>query len=269
VLDPSTDDLLSAYGKLQDHSRRRTIALAGAAHELKTPLAIIGGYVELLLSEKLGPLTVRQRQVLDDTQLSCARLQHFVQDFLTYSAIETGKLTLRIEPGDLKGCLGEVYGMWGERFASKGVALYFPTTSEIPPVWFDYHKVQHVLSNLLENSLKFTPAAGSVWLTADAHIWERRSRQDQPVVVERRKAATATTNAVRVTVSDTGPGIPPEYQQEIFDDFFKPPHDQTGGTGLGLAIARRLVQAHGGKIWVESSVGTGSKFCFFLPLKPE
>ncbi len=89
-------------------------------------------------------------------------------------------------------------------------------------------------------------------------------------MVERRRQAANEANAVRVTVSDTGPGIAPEYHQEIFDDFVKlsPPSEEVGGMGLGLAIARRLVLAHAGKIWVESELGSGSVFSFLLPLKP-
>lgn len=104
---------------------------------------------------------------------------------------------------------------------------------------------------------------------AEMYSWERRSRQEPSFGSERRKRAGVTPNAVRVKVSDTGPGIAPEYHQEIFDDFVKfPQQGETGpGAGLGLAIAKRLVLAHNGKIWVESELGRGSVFSFLLPLK--
>lgn len=262
-------ELLSAFERLQEESRRRTVALGMAAHQLKTPLAIIAGYVELLLTKKAGPLNDRQRQILEESRFNCTRLQQFIQDFLSYSALEAGRLTMKFDVGDLNACLSELYSYWLSPYQKKGVALYFPAQKKVSLFAFDYDKVQHVVSNLLENSLKFTPAGGTVWLTAGPYVWERRSRQEPESLVERRRQATAVANAVRVTVSDTGPGIAPEYHLEVFDDFVKlsPPSEEAGGMGLGLAIARRLVLAHGGKIWVESESGSGSAFSFLLPLK--
>ncbi|HZO99195.1 MAG TPA: HAMP domain-containing sensor histidine kinase [Terriglobia bacterium] len=263
---PPCKKLISAYLSLHEESSTR---LASAVHELKTPLAIITGYIEVLLSEKVGPLMERQRQVLEDTKANCARLQRFIQDFLAYSALEAGNINMTFEQGDLNACLSEVFGYWLARFRERGVALYFPINVKLKPFVFDYHKVQQIVSNLLENAVKCTPVGGTVWLTAEPYIWERRRAQG-PAPKERRKKIQSIPNAVRVMVADTGPGIAPEYQQEIFGDFFRVPqkHNSTRGTGLGLAIARRLVQAHNGKIWVESEVGVGSKFSFLLPLKP-
>jgi signal transduction histidine kinase len=262
-------ELLSAFQQLEERSRRRTVALGTAAHQLKTPLAIIAGYVELLLTKKAGPLNERQRQILEESRFNCARLQQFIQDFLSYSALETGHLTMKLEVGDLNACLNELYTYWLSPYQKKGVALYF-LAQKLPLFPFDCDKVQHVVPNLLENSLKFTPPGGTVWLTAEPYVWERRTHQESRSSGERRSKAANVTNAARVTVSDTGPGIAPEYHQEIFDDFVKvsPQSEEAGGMGLGLAIARRLVLAHAGKIWVESDPGSGSTFCFLLPLKP-
>ncbi len=262
-------DLLEAYGRREEETRRRTVALATVAHELKTPLSIITGYLELLLSERAGSLNDRQRQILVDTQSNCLRLQNFTKDFLACSAMEAGKITMKYECGDLNACLSEVCGFWLERFFAKGVALYFPINSKLDPFEFDAYKVQQVVSNLLDNALKFTALKGTVWVTAEPYVWERRGRQDSPLTRERRRLATPVVNAMRITVADTGPGISPEYHQEIFYDFFKVPDqaEHSAGTGLGLAIARRLIQAHGGKIWVESELGAGSRFSFLLPLK--
>lgn len=264
-------ELLQANGKLQEETHRRTIALATAAHRLKTPLAIISGYIEVLLSQKTGPLVERQLQILDDARENCERLQRFVQDFLTYSALETGSIAVKLDEGDIQACLIEAYELWLPRFQKKGVALYLASGSGIPPFKFDSFKVEEVVSNILDNSLKFTPLAGSVWLSAEPHFWQRRSRQDNWAFEERRGSVVSVPNSVQVTVADTGPGIEPEYHQEIFNDFFRiPRRDETAeGTGLGLAIARRLVQAHGGKIWVESEPGAGCKVTFLLPFEPE
>ncbi len=263
------EDLLEAYGRQEREIGQRTMALARMAHELKTPLAIIVGYVELLLSQKAGALSARQRQILEDCQSNCARLDKFVQDYLAYSALEAGKIRMKLQRGDLNACLSEVCSYWQGRFHAKGVALYLPISPKLEAFEFEYHKVQQVVSNLLDNSLKFISPGGTVWLTAEPYRWERRTRQGPPLTPERRQEATPAPNAVRVTVADTGPGIAPEYHQEIFDDFFKVPdqEDQSGGSGLGLAIARRLVHVHGGKIWVESEPGAGAKFSFLLPLQ--
>lgn len=264
------DDLLRAYHSLREDNRRRTVALASAAHELKTPLAIMAGYLELLLSNKLGTLTPRQFKVLSAMWDSSSRLQQFIQDFLTYSAIETGNLSIQSTTGNLNQCLSELYDLWLARFQSKGVALYFPLATSIPEFSFDSPKVQRVVSNLLDNAYLSTPAGGSVWLTAELYFWERRTRDAGSTQKERRSRNVAQPNSVRVSVSDTGPGLAPEFHQEIFDDFvsLRKPADHNHGTGLGLAIARRLVTAQQGKIWVESQPGSGCRFCFLLPLTP-
>jgi signal transduction histidine kinase len=203
-------------------------------------------------------------------QASAARLEHFIQDFLTFSVLETGELKMKFETGDMNACLSEVAGYWSPRFQEKGIALYFLANDKLQPFVFDSAKVQRVLSNLLENAAKFTPAGGSVWLHAEPHMWERRSALTPALPHDRRKQKIDVPNAVKVSISDTGPGIAPEFHQEVFDDFFRLPTTsaQTDGMGLGLAIARRLVQAFGGKIWVESELGTGSKFSFLIPLRP-
>jgi len=259
------EDLLRAYMGLQEQNQRSTVALASAAHELKTPLAVMSGYLEMLLKEQLGPLNDSQRQVLQAMQSSGARLQSFIQDFLTLSALWTGKLTVNLQPGDLNAALAEIAAIWLARFQEKEIALYFPANQTLPQFAFDYHKAQRVVSNLLENSYAWTPPGGTVWLTAEPHFWERRLHQaSRQNLEERREQGISEVNAVCISVSDTGPGIAPEFHQEIFDDFFS--LQPSTGTGLGLAIARRLVQAHHGKIWVESELGAGSKFCFLLPL---
>jgi signal transduction histidine kinase len=270
-LAPETDPakLAAEYAKLRERYTRTTNALASAAHDLKTPLAILNGYIELLRGEKLGTLNDRQREVLSDMHSSGHRLQHFIQDFLTFSVLETGEIKLHYEVGDLNACMSEVCRMWSQRFQEKGLALYFLANDKLKEFSFDSAKVQRIVSNLLENASKYTPSGGTVWLHAEPHMWERRS-VIKSSNVERRRLPLSTPNAVKLSVADTGPGIPAEYQMEIFDDFFRLPHHETqsDGMGLGLAIARRLVNTMGGKIWVESESGGGAKFSFLLPLKP-
>ena len=265
---PSPENLLQEYKALRERYQRTTNALASAAHDLKTPLSILNGYVELLHSEKLGPISDRQREVLQDMQSSGKRLQQFIQDFLTYSALETGGLRMHFESGNINDCLSEMCRMWSNRFQERGLALYFLANDKLPVFPFDSPKLERVISNLLENSFKFTPSSGTVWLHAEPYMWERRAAA-QPSGAERRRQNVSHPNSVKVSVSDTGPGIPAEFHLEVFDDFFRLPGTEAKeGMGLGLAIARRLVIGMGGKIWVESDSGAGCKFSFLIPYKP-
>jgi signal transduction histidine kinase len=260
---------LQEYSQLRERFTRTTNALASAAHDLKTPLAILNGYVELLQSEKLGSLNERQREVLRDMRSNGQRLQRYIQDFLSFSVLETGQLKMRFEPGNINACLSEVCRLWSPRFQERGLALYFLANEKVFEFPFDAPKVERVISNLLENASKFTPSGGTVWLHAEPHMWDRRSVSKPPITQERRRKPLVQPNSVKISVSDTGPGVPPEYHLEIFDDFFRlPTNDRTEGMGLGLAIARRLVHGMGGKIWVESEAGAGCKFSFIVPMKP-
>ncbi len=244
-------------------------ALASAAHELKTPLAIMGGYLQLLLSEKLGPLSSRQIEVLNEMQANGLRLSNFIQNLLTYTSLKVDRFELNYEVGNIDDCIREIAEVWAQRFQDKAIAFYFLPNDKLEPFPFDYYKVQHIVSNLLDNAMKYTPPSGTVWLHVEPYFWERRTVQREPLV-ERRTQRIISPNCCRISVSDTGPGIAPEFQQEIFQEYFRlvPAGIRTEGYGLGLAIARRLVQSAGGKIWVESEPGSGSKFSFLILLNP-
>jgi signal transduction histidine kinase len=258
------------YTQLRERFLRTTNALASATHDLKTPLAILNGYVEVLQSEKLGAVNERQREMLRDMRSNGMRLQHFIQDFLSYSVLETGEMRMRYEPGNMNTCLSEVCRLWSPRFQERGLALYFLVNDKLPEFPFDAPKVERVISNLLENASKFTPAGGTVWLHAEPYMWERRTVSEPAAGSDRRRRDVTQPNSVKVSVSDTGTGISPEYHMEVFDDFFRVPQTekQTDGMGLGLPIARRLINNMGGKIWVESEAGAGCKFSFIIPLTP-
>jgi len=265
----SADEAARELEQLRDRFRKTADALASAAHDLKTPLAILNGYIDLLQSEKLGPLNDRQREVMGYMFLSGQRLQQFIQDFLTFSVLETGELRMQYVEGDMNACLSEVCRLWSNRFQERGLALYFLANDKLGTFPFDAPKIQRVISNLLENAYKYTPQGGTVWLHAEPHMWERRGVSKAAANADRRRQSTNVPNALKITVADTGPGIRPEFHLEIFDDFFRLPGSESAeGMGLGLAISRRLLQAMGGKIWVESEPGTGCKFSFLIPLKP-
>jgi len=271
-LPPLYRELLQSRGLLEQLVHERRLTIATLAHEIKNPLAIISGYVDLLLEQKAGPLTDRQHKILESAQNNCARLRKLTQDFLSYSALESGSKTFPVsfKLGDLNACVSEVSGYWMPKFLAKGVALFFKTNPQIERFKFDYYKIQQVIANLIENALKFTPEGGSVWITAEPHLWDRRRSPASNHHLERRREEMREPNAVRVSVADTGIGIPGEFHEEIFQDFFRIPREENEpyGAGLGLAISRRLVQLHGGKIWVEGELGTGSRFCFLLPFNP-
>jgi signal transduction histidine kinase len=257
-------NLLAAYLKLQEVNRQKTVFLASAAHELKTPLAVIKGYYDLLLTGSLGRLSEKQRDILEESKESCERLVRLVSMFLNYSALESGKLVLQLRENDLRDCLTEIGSRWSEAFQRKGVKLETHMDPSIPAFKFDYQKVQQVAFNLLDNALKHTSSGGTVTLRARPHFWERRVADVTPAE-ERRRFRLPRPNSVEVSVTDSGTGIAPEHHQEIFEDFMRVDKN-TSGMGLGLAIAKRLIQAHRGKIWVESEAQRGSTFAFLLPM---
>lgn len=257
-------NLLAAYLKLQEVNRQKTVFLASAAHELKTPLAVIKGYYDLLLSGSLGKLSDKQRDILEESKESCERLVRLVSMFLNYSALESGKLVLQLRENDLRDCLEELAKRWTDAFQRKGVRLESCVDPSIPTFRFDYQKVQQAAANLLDNALKHTPEGGVVTLRAAPHFWERRVATVK-ATEERRRFRLPRPNSAEVSVSDSGPGIAPEHHQEIFEDFVRADRN-TPGMGLGLAIAKRLIQAHRGKIWVESESPKGSRFSFLLPM---
>src|SRR5438128_928694 len=134
------------YSQLRERYLRTTNALASAAHDLKTPLAILNGYVELLQSEKLGDLNERQREVLRDMRSNGLRLQHYIQDFLSFSVLETGQLKMRFEPGNINACLSEVCRLWSPRFQERGLAMYFLANERVQEFAFDAPKIERIIS---------------------------------------------------------------------------------------------------------------------------
>jgi signal transduction histidine kinase len=240
--------------------------LATTAHDLRTPIAVVAGYVDLLLSQKLGHLSERQTDVLKEMSESIVRLQKFTDGFLSYY-VQAGA-DMNYGPNDLHRCVTEVFQIWAPQFTKQRVAQYVLLSDEIPTLTFDYYKVQHVVSNLLDNALKFTPPGGSVWIETQPHFWNRRLARVPWTEPDRRKHGTSKPNSARVTVSDTGPGIAPEFHQEVFDQFHQL-FVSGDGKGIGLTSAKRLIEKHRGKIWVESDIGQGSKFSFLLPYVPE
>jgi len=260
-------NLLAAYLRLQEVNRQKTVFLASAAHELKTPLAVMKGYYDLLLSGSLGKISEKQTEILRESKESCERLVRLVSMFLNYSALESGKLVLHLRENDLRDCIKDLDCRWQDAFQRAKVRLNLKIHEDLPIFKFDYQKVQQCIFNLIDNALKHTPAGGEVTLMAQPHFWERRVNEAIPAD-ERRRGAGQKANAVMVSVADTGTGIAAEFHQEIFEEFVRV-DPSSSGMGLGLAITKRLIQAHRGKVWVDSEIGRGSSFSFLLPIHVE
>jgi signal transduction histidine kinase len=260
-------NLLAAYLRLQEVNRQKTVFLGSAAHELKTPLAVMKGYYDLLLSGSLGKLGERQREILQESKESCDRLVRLVSMFLNYSALESGKLVLQLRENDLRDCVKDLACRWQEAFQRANVRLDTRINPDVPSFKFDYQKVQQCIANLLDNALKHTPDGGCVTLIAEPHFWERRVTDAAPPR-ERRRQGAGRANSVLISISDTGNGIAAEFHQEIFEEFVRV-DPLSSGMGLGLAITKRLIQAHRGKVWVDSEMGRGSSFSFLLPINAE
>jgi len=241
--------------------------LVSAAHEFKTPLVVMLGYTDLLRSGHLGPVNQKQKQVLGEIQEGAQRLQKLIQDLLLLQELKAGHgVAENLESADVNEHVREIFNFWSATARQKPVKYQLQPAAGNPRVRIEPLKLQHIVSNLIENALKHTPAHGMIVVSVTPCFWERRKAQIEFLFNMERKESRKVENAVRIDVTDSGPGIPAEHHDDIFGDFVQLPGSSARGTGLGLAIARRLVEAHGGMIWVESEPGKGSKFSLLLSL---
>jgi len=219
--------------------------LASMSHELRTPLNAIMGFSSLLEEESAGPLNSDQKRYVQHVARAAQHLLDLINDVLDLSRIEAGRIELRRENFRLGDAVHEVISTLRQLAMVKSIALAAEETAHLLDA--DRIRVKQILYNLLSNAIKFTPAGGRVDLTV-----------------------TAEDEILTVAVADTGIGIPFEEQAAIFEKFHQVETESPAaqqGTGLGLAIARRLVEQHGGRIWVESRPGHGSRFAFTLPCR--
>ena len=233
--------------QLEAASRHKSEFLANMSHELRTPLNAVIGFSEVLLQRMFGALNDKQDEYLKDIYASGQHLLSLINDILDLSKIEAGRMELAPAPFHLPSALENAVTLVRERAARHGIALHLDLDPRLGELVGDERKVKQVLLNLLSNAVKFTPEGGRISLKA--------SRRD---------------GAVEVAVTDTGIGIAPEDQAAIFEEFRQVGSDDARkqeGTGLGLTLAKKFVELHGGRIWVESKLGTGSTFTFTLPLR--
>jgi len=217
------------------------------SHELRTPLNAIIGFSEALLEQMFGPVNPKQMEYLNDVLGSGKHLLTLINDILDLSKIEAGRMDLDVDRFSLVEALNNGITMIRERASRHAIKVTLDVAPDLDLIEADPRKVKQVLFNLLSNAVKFTSDGGRVEVTA------RRANGDAVIAVR-----------------DTGIGSAPEDQSRIFEEFQQARRQSERsreGTGLGLALAKRFVELHGGRIWVESAVGKGSTFTFTLPLR--
>jgi signal transduction histidine kinase len=233
--------------QLEVASRHKSEFLANMSHELRTPLNAIIGFTDVMLQEMFGALNEKQKEYLEDVRGSGTHLLTLINDILDLSKIEAGRVELELSDFSFAEAIDNALTLVRERAARHGITLAADVSPDVGRVTADERKVKQIVVNLLSNAVKFTPEGGWVGITASCH-----------------------DDHVEVAVRDTGIGIAPEDQDRVFEEFQqvgKDPDRSREGTGLGLTLAKRFVELHGGRIWVESQVGKGSTFTFTIPVR--
>jgi signal transduction histidine kinase len=243
------------FNEIQDKSRQLAEAskhksqfLANMSHELRTPMNAILGYTELIMDNIYGEPTEKMRGVLTRVQSNGKHLLGLINDVLDLSKIEAGQLSLSLADYSVKDIVHSVFSSVESLAKNKKLALNIELPQKLPVAHGDERRLTQVLLNLVGNSIKFTDK-GEVTIKAEA-----------------------ANGSFTIAVRDTGPGIAEEDQRKIFEEFQQADSSTTkekGGTGLGLAISKRIVEMHGGRLWVDSSLGHGSTFSFNIPLNVE
>jgi GAF domain-containing protein/CheY-like chemotaxis protein len=238
--------LENANARLQELDRLKSQFLAHVSHELRTPLNSIIGFSEVLLDGLVGQLTPEQLECTENILTSGEHLRALINDILDLSKIEAGRMTLDMKTIDVKEWLEGVQKTVAPLIEQKSQTLVTDLAEDLPQLVADPFRVKQVLINLLSNANKFTPERGRITLSCHK----------------------ADPDTLIFSVADTGTGIKPEEQDIIFEEFRQSGTSagETEGTGLGLAISKRLVEMHGGRIWVDSEYGAGSTFSFLLPI---
>ena len=243
-----TRELSEALKQLEIVNRHKSEFLANMSHELRTPLNAILGYTELIVDRIYGEVPDKILEVLERVEQNGRHLLGLINDVLDLSKIEAGRLTLTLNDYSIQDLVHTVFTSVESLASEKNLVLNFNVSPELPIGKGDEQRIAQVFLNLVGNAIKFT--------------------DEGEVKVE----VTASDGAFLVSVSDTGPGLSEADQVRIFEEFHQVDGSSTrkeGGTGLGLSIAKKIVEMHGGRIWVESTPGKGSTFNFTLPVRVE
>jgi signal transduction histidine kinase len=252
-------DLATAFNSMAESLSRneqtRRNMVADIAHELRTPLTVIQGNLEAILDGVIPPTRETVASIHEESMV----LARLIADLRELSLAEAGQLELRRSPTDLADLVRKVVARNQLEASEKGIALSIDAEGEFPTVAIDEQRISQVVNNLLSNALRHTGRGGKVMVSANTNGNPLGDQSGREIA------------AVTVTVTDTGSGIPVEDLPFVFDRFYRPDKSRSrssGGSGIGLAIVKQLVEAHGGKTWVESAPGEGSKFYFTIPWKP-
>lgn len=240
-----TAELQEALRKLSELSQMKANFVANISHELRTPLTHVKGYLELLATGTLGPLSEEQANALQVSQHATGRLESLIDNLILFSLAARGEMTLRLAPVDMNKVAHQIINYSRPKAQDRKVALIFETNPDIPLVQADEEKLSWAILQLIDNAIKFTPTGGQVSL-----LLEKES-----------------DTLVAIKVTDTGIGIPVNRLDEVFEPFHQLDASSTrryGGTGLGLALVKEIVSAHGSMIEVNSEEGRGSTFSFSL-----
>ena len=241
-------DLAAANAELRRLDELKSNFVAVAAHELRSPLAVIQGYVEMLADEDVGPLSEGQRVYLGAIQKSTQRLLHITSSLLDVTRIEAGRMDLVLQPTDLPALVWAAAAEFQTQLTAKRQCLTLHHAPALPPALCDPTRASQIVGNLVSNAIKYTPEQGHIRIAVQA---------------------AAEEGFLQVSVADDGIGIASGDQDKLFDRFFRAASAAqigVGGTGLGLYITRSLVELHGGRIWVSSEPGTGSTFYVTFPI---
>jgi signal transduction histidine kinase len=242
------DEIQDKSRQLEEASKHKSQFLANMSHELRTPLNAILGYTELILDNLYGDTPDKMREVLDRIQRNGKHLLGLINDVLDLSKIEAGQLMLALGDYSLKDVVHSVCSAVEPLAKEKRLAFKVELAPNLPAGHGDERRLTQVLLNLVGNAIKFTDK-GEIAIKA-----------------------AAQNGAFTIAVRDSGPGIAEADRTKIFEEFQQADSSITrkkGGTGLGLSISKRIIELHGGRIWVESEVGRGSTFSFSLPITVE
>jgi len=232
----------SMAASLDNSEQARRHLLADITHDLRTPLSVIEGTVDAMLDGVYQPNSDNLGSIKEET----AVLTRLVADLRDLSLAEAGQLKLELEPTNLVELVQRGVAQAEVIARKKNISLRMDIVKGLPQIEVDGRRIEQVVANLLTNALNYTPSGGTVTVSI-----------------------SSDRDSILVSVADTGEGIPAEHLSHIFERFYRVDDARsrkTGGAGLGLAIAKQMVELHGGKIWVESEVGKGSKFSFTLPI---
>lgn len=240
-----TSELQEALRKLSELSQMKANFVANISHELRTPLTHVKGYLELLSTGTLGPLSDDQSNALQVSQKAAGRLESLIDNLILFSLAARGEMTLRLTPVNLDKVAQEIINYSLPKAQDRKVSLVYENKSDIPLVQADEEKISWAILQLIDNAIKFTPSGGKVSLSLEKE----------------------SDKLVAVIVADTGIGIPADRLVEVFEPFHQLDASSTrryGGTGLGLALVKEIVSAHGSMVEVKSEEGKGSAFSFPL-----